>query len=321
MAQCTTFWSPLNDPASFPSRRNQPTNNGADCVEEDSGATTGRRYPEFQAWFEMTRTVILVYVCTFFSVLDIPVYAPILWAYLAFFGLVALIQTIRMRREANRIPVSNDEDEEATTDDAVRIHLRACGSQDFSAITKISPWCALKSPPASLHINQATWRDFLTDLEAGMTDNENDRARALAAFGKLLSIVFVCSYFFFDALYQSPHIPPYCVPIEKGCKRLVWVSLMAHIPSAVYAVIAFRSLQDFQKQRLARLADSVEQVLADVRAENPHISLKLTRSKWNANWLVEVGPHHETTKTAMATADSQHFSPNPETEATDPLLV
>jgi hypothetical protein len=261
--------------------------------------------------------VILSGCGTLFSILDLPVYAPILSAYLGALCLFVLIRTIKHRKEANAIP-SNDTPT-TTMAGTVRISLKLCTIKDIYAITTVTPWSALRGPPSNLRLSQSIWRDFLEDLEGAMIDDKSERSLLFSSIGKLFAVLYLCGYVLFDVVYQSPFLS--CDP-NAGCNRFLWTAIVTQIPVFVYAFLVVRSVQKFQAQRVADCLEAVEQVCAALRAENAQIVVKVTTSNWKTPPLVvEVGAAPTAPAATTAMVSSQKTGPNDKTKATDPLLV
>jgi Rer1 family len=56
-----------------------------------------RRLPEFKFWYSATRAIVIGFVCTFFSIFDVPVFWPVLVVYwLILFTLTSKSQVMRM---------------------------------------------------------------------------------------------------------------------------------------------------------------------------------------------------------------------------------
>jgi uncharacterized membrane protein len=311
LVQCAQFWSPINDPALFTTTAR--THHSTENVEPGSTTSTSsttRRYPEFQAWVVSTRYVALATCCTLFSMFDVPVYAPILWAYLIVLCVVRMIQTIKQRREASR----NPDDGTATTASTgtVQISLQFDIQVQYYAICSVTPWSALRSPPSSLRISQGQWRDFLGDLEGAMIDTNDPRSLVFSSCGKVLAVVYICNFMLFDVLYQSPYVP--CDP-HQGCYRFLWIGAVSNIPLFVYMLIVLRSFHELNTQRVARCLENLEQVFAAMREEHPHIVVKVKSSRWEGlPVVVEVSP-------AVAATTTTTIAPNPKTGDTDPLLA
>lgn len=65
-----------------------------------------RRLPEFKFWYSCSKSVFISIICTFFKVLDVPVFAPILVIYFIVLFVLTMKRQIRHMIQHKYIPFS-----------------------------------------------------------------------------------------------------------------------------------------------------------------------------------------------------------------------
>ncbi|KAJ2722450.1 hypothetical protein GGI07_003285 [Coemansia sp. Benny D115] len=66
-----------------------------------------RRLPEFKFWLNATKAVLISFICSFFSFLDIPVYWPILLFYWIFLFVITMRRQIEHMIKYRYVPFAN----------------------------------------------------------------------------------------------------------------------------------------------------------------------------------------------------------------------
>ncbi len=100
--QLIGFISPQFDPES----EDAGIGGGLPTRESEEYRPFARRLPEFKFWHSCTRAVIMAFVLTFFSFVDIPVFWPILLMYFCFLLFVTMKKQIEHMLKHKYVPFS-----------------------------------------------------------------------------------------------------------------------------------------------------------------------------------------------------------------------